>query len=195
MAKKALVLRERPCTIGGSINTRTQLHGEEKIPACDIPIEGVMLTQPELDKLLGAGTHARWYVKGKGGAIEPAFPDVHELKLSVKFKECAVTMTLHGKTHTFADCKLGKLVAQRQVGGMTWLGMQLQTTDEIDVRAAVNADIRAQIAFGSRVMPNDAQQELALNEGEADDEADDADKPKAKAKKAKGNGKEQPAAN
>lgn len=189
MAKKTLTLRERPCQIGSSINTRTQIHGEEKVPACDIPILGVMLNQGEIDKLLGEGTHERWFVKGTGGALEPAFPDVHELKLSVKFKDCAATLTIHGKTHTFTDCRIGKLVAQRRVGGTVWMDLQLQTTEEIDVRAAINADIRAQIAFGAKALPSDSQQELALNEG--DDAEDDTP---AGEKGKRGNGKNQPAA-
>jgi len=171
MAKKTLTLTERPCHIGNSINTRTEKHGDEDVPAADVPLTGLMLKAAELDKLLGDGAHERLFVKGTSGALEPALADIGELKFAHKFADCQVTLEIEGETTTFADVKVSKISLQPQVGGLTHMSCAVQTRlDVLDAAASLvmhmGKAIRAQIALGAKASKADKQQNLALNEGE-----------------------------
>lgn len=54
-----LTITPRPCQLGTSINTRTEMHGDESVPACDIPLVGITLDAEELGALLGDPTAHR----------------------------------------------------------------------------------------------------------------------------------------
>ena len=40
---QTLSLTKRPAKIGPSINTRTQRHGDDDVPATDIPLSGILV--------------------------------------------------------------------------------------------------------------------------------------------------------
>ena len=61
-------LKKRVAKIGPSINTRTEKHGEENVPAIDIPLSSIMLTGKELGRLLRQETAAEdWFEKNSDG--------------------------------------------------------------------------------------------------------------------------------
>src|SRR6185436_19846835 len=77
MAKQSasiLKLGKRPCRLGGSINTRTEKHGDEDEPACDIPVEGLMLDRDEVDALLGKGAYTALYINKRNSGMSVAEP-------------------------------------------------------------------------------------------------------------------------
>lgn len=168
MAKKILQLTERPATIGGSINTRTEHHGEELVPAGDIPLAGIMLNQAEFDALSGEGTHARLFAKAEGGAIEPAMPDLtlDPVAIAGKFEDSQVTLEVEGNTATLHDVTIAKCRGVRQVGGNVELSCVVQTIlAPIDVRKIMGKTARVQLNFGPVPEKDQRQANLALNEG------------------------------
>ena len=85
-------LTKRPCKLGSSLNTRTEKHGEDEVPACDIPIVGLMLDKAELDALVGEHF---WNVLfntpiGDGKLPAPAWPQIANVKLKDKFAGSAI---------------------------------------------------------------------------------------------------------
>lgn len=158
-----LSLVDRPCKIGSSINTRTQKHGDEDVPACDIPIVGFLLEAAELDAFLGKGTHKLLYRDAKGNSIEPRIDLVSELAIDEKFVGTVsldlpnIELELDGDNVTFASVKL-----EPKVGGLTAMSLQVQCTPSVDEIAqlvsALNREIRASINFGGRKQPKGKKQ-------------------------------------
>lgn len=159
-----LNLADRLCKIGSSINVRTQKHGDEDVPACDIPIVGFLLEAAELDSLLGKGAHKALYRDGKGGnAIEPRFEHVAELALDEKFVGTVsldlanIELDLSAENVTLASIKLTPTT-----GGLTAMALQVQCTpsnDEIaQLAGSMNREVRASITFGGRKQPKGKKQ-------------------------------------
>lgn len=169
MAKKTLQLTERPCKIGPSINTRTEHHGEEDVPAGDIPLGEIVLNQPELDALAGEGTHARLFAKAEGGAIEPSMPDLEiSIRHAQKFEDSQVTLEVEGEVTTLPAVTIAGIGFVRQVGGTVHLACKVQTPlAPVDVRKLMNKPARVQLNFGEVPDKDRRQQNLALNEGAA----------------------------
>ena len=158
-----LELADRPAKIGASINTRSEKHGDEDVPACDIPITGFMLEAAELDALLGKGAHKALYRESKGNSIEPRFEHVTELAIDEKFVGNveldleSIDLELDDENVTLAKVRL-----EPQVGGLTAMSLQVQCTpsgDEIaQLVQSLNREIRAAITFGGRKQPKGRRQ-------------------------------------
>lgn len=197
MAKKTLSLRERPCKLGANIGGGAKGEGEDLSRVAVIPITGVMLSQPEIDKLCGDGTHARWYMPGVSGALEPAFGDIGVLPFTHRFTDSQVTLEINGDALTLANVKIHKINFLRQVGGMTHTEFAiLASVDDhpevTNLQRYTGDDIRGQFSFGKKASLDRKQKELPLDhkagaEGEEDegDEQEDNAKPKAR-----GNGRQ-----
>lgn len=173
----------RTCKVGPSVNSRTEKHGDEDVPACDIPIQGMMLTHDELEALV-PGAHKAFFAKQRG----TDFYDLTDLakllrpfKFVDKFEGASATLQLgiDGKEITLdKDVKIAKLVLDPQTGGMTELSITLQTTPTTDVMAEVfafmNREITADVSFGKKAEAKKKKQpELALDHGAGEQDADD----------------------
>ena len=86
----------RPCQLGSSINTRVERHGDEDVPACDIPLDGIMLTEAELNLLLDDPHASRCLFTAVAGVHQPALPMIAALSLRSKLEGATVTLSLHG---------------------------------------------------------------------------------------------------
>ena len=129
-----LSLDKRPAKIGQSINTRTEKHGEELVPALDIPIDRVMLTAVELNDLMQSKfAHDCWFSTG-GTLVEPMFPRIAALKLGGKYEDATVHLLVGLKSEliTFENCKIVKLELEPCVGGLTALSFTVQCTPALD---------------------------------------------------------------
>jgi hypothetical protein len=189
MARK-FKLPEMPCQLGSKFVSNGEGEGEKREDVVKFSLHGLMLTAKSLDKILGADAAAHLFVRQGGESVVPRFgDDVNELKLVHRYVDSAVTLTLDDTTLTLAKAKIMNVVLQPQIGGMTWMGCDVEAPAEGDVdsiRKHTGHKISVQLAFGSKPELDKRQKSLALNEGD-DDEGDE--KPKAK----KGNG-QQPAA-
>lgn len=183
MAKrKVLNLKKRPCKIGLGINTRTEKHGDDDVPACDIPLEGVMLEAKELDALLGDGAHKALFASaGKGSVDEPRLRQLKPLKLKDKFEECAATIFVGmddaGEVE-IENAKLANITLEPQVGGLTAMSLKVQCTPPSDslgrLFAFLNHDVDAKLSFGKKAEgKSDKQPELPIGDEATEDETAD----------------------
>lgn len=169
--KKHLILRKRPCTIGNSINTRGEMHGEETVPGFDIPLHSLMLEEGELNALLGdKGAFDALFIRGKKGELAaPRFKDCKPLKLEGKFEDCAATFFIGSDDDAEVEigtAKLGNISLEPQLGGLTLMCVQVQGTPKPSemarVMAFLNGDIEAKLVFGKKAEKNDKQKDLEL---------------------------------
>lgn len=182
--RKHLILKKRPCTIGNSINTRGEMHGEESVSACDVPLKSLMLEEGELNALLGDdGAFDALFVRGKKGELAmPRFRDCKPLKLTGKFEDCGATFFVGGDDDAeveIAKAKLGNISLEPQVGGLTLMCVQVQGTPPVEdmarLIAFLNGDIDAKLVFGKKAEKSDKQKDLdlgstAATNGHGDDE-------------------------
>jgi len=180
-----LELAERIAKIGGSINTRSERHGDEDVPACDIPLVGFMLEADELDALIGKGAHKALYRDAKGNNVEPRFEHVTELAVDQKFVG-NVSLDLESIDLELDDenVTLAKIRLEPQVGGLTAMSLQVQctpSTDEIaQLVGSLNREVRAAITFGGRKQPKGKKQpELPMGNHAQTPAADAAEEPSA----------------
>lgn len=165
-----LTISKRPCQIGTSINTRRELHGDEPVPACDIPILGITLDANELCSLLEEPTAFRALFDTKRGHDEPLFTQFEPFQLKDKIEGANVSLSVGKGMIELHDCKLKGLTLQPMAGGLTLLSFKIQTSG--DDMAAVVGDLVAhldhtidiEIADGERVKAKDSQQQdLPIN--------------------------------
>lgn len=176
-----MLISQRPCKIGSSVNTRAELHGDEDVPACDIPLEGITLSREELDALLGAGTHKALFAAPKKGAPpEPRFRQLKPFVLRDKYEDCTVSLALgiNREEVTLDECKLARITLEPQVGGMTALSCQVQCAPTVETMATViahmNGEADVELALGKRVEPAARKQkDLGLGFAEGDGAAED----------------------
>lgn len=185
---KKLTLRSRLCKIGTNINVRTEKHGDQPVPACDIPLKGVMLSKLELNTLLGDdGAYDALY-RDVEGTPEPIFAKHFKpFVLSDTFEGASVKLQLSdvkdGLEVELEDVSLNALKLEPQVGGLTALNVQVQAAPDSDdmstIIAFVDAQVHAAISFGKRSEKDKRQKELPMGdqnpEGDASESAPEPD--------------------
>lgn len=177
---KKLTLRKRLCKIGTNINVRTEMNGDQPVPACDIPLKGVMLKKDELNALLGDEHAYDALYLDVDGTPEPLFAKHFKpFALLDKFEGADVSLQLTDSEDAveLEDVKLANLKLEPQVGGLTSLSLQVQATPDSEDMAAiiafVDTQVHAAIAFGKRSEKDKRQGELPM--GEHDPEKKDGD--------------------
>jgi hypothetical protein len=168
---KKLTLLKRLCKIGTNINVRTELHGEEPVPACDIALKGVLLSKAELNVLLGDERAYDALYLDRDGTPEPLFAKcLKPFALIDRFEGATVKLTLADDDVELEleDVKLANLKLEPQVGGLTSLSMQIQAIPTSEARsqiiAFVDSQVHAAISFGQRSEKDKRQQELPMGE-------------------------------
>ncbi len=119
-------IKSRPCRIGASINTRTEIHGEDPVPMMDVPLVNLLLDAAELDELLGPSSHVSLFAN-----ITPPMPQWHEklkpLQLVGKWKKSKISLSLPvGSDIDLAGVTFAKLKLEPQIGGLTALSLTVQ---------------------------------------------------------------------
>jgi hypothetical protein len=178
MGNTNLTLGMRHAKIGASVNTRTEKHGDDDVPACDIPLEGLMLEAGELDALLGAGAHKALFTKSKD-LHEPKFSMLKALALADKFEDACVIVELADESTLEVACRIKGVKLEPQTGGLTSCDLQMQATPTAEdmalVFAHLNAEVRAEVRFGKRAVKGKKQPELPMGSHSqaSDDDADE----------------------
>jgi hypothetical protein len=150
-----MILNRRPGRIGGGVNSRTQKHGEENIPAMDIPLVAIMLTQAELNELMNEPlTAVAWFNDRKDGLAEPLFKNVKHFSIIDTYESSSVTIGVGLKEQLFTleDCKLVKIKLSPCVGGLTELKLTVQAKiDDTNTPLFefLSNDCNVEIEFGS----------------------------------------------
>jgi hypothetical protein len=177
-----LSLAKRPCTIGPSLNGRTQHHGDEDVPAADFMLKGVMIDKEELGELLEDEYAHRAYFNTKGKVFEPLHPQV-TFRLKHKFEKSMVHLRLglSDDEVKLGGVKLARITFEPQTGGLCSVSMQVQCTPEAKEVALIflnqNRDASVTIRFGKIESKKIRQPELPLGPppSAADVEADKSD--------------------
>lgn len=170
---KKLTLRSRLCKIGTNINVRTEKHGDQPVPACDIPLKGVMLSKDELNTLLGDDGAFDALYRDVEGTPEPIFAKHFKPFVLVDtFEGAGVKLQLSdvkdGIEVELEDVSLNALKLEPQVGGLTSLNLQVQAAPDSDdmstIIAFVDAQVRVAISFGKRSEKDKRQKELPMGD-------------------------------
>jgi hypothetical protein len=165
-----LTIDMRPAKLGKSINTRTEMHGEETVTALDIPLAGILLDAEELNALLGdPKAHACFFSLIVGDQTRPRFPSLSGLQLDGKFAECYVELALGiGDPMLLENVKVASVVLTPLPGGLTELRCKVQCTPDLALAPRllkyIGQSIDASIVLGEAMRKGeDAQPELPLN--------------------------------
>lgn len=172
-----LKLDRREAKIGSSINTRTQIHGEENVTALDIPIKGVALSPEELGfVMLNPRAHKLLYTKKKGRPDQPIWGKLFgALPFRNKVKGATVTLYIGRKPLKLIDVNLTKGRLETLEGGTTHWHFTVQCTPDLDESIeALLGRLNTKVDIAIDCQGYGEQDELPLEEDEKpDDEGDD----------------------
>lgn len=144
-------LTQRPAQIGPSINVRTEKHGEENVPAVDIPVTDIFLDKEEFNGLMqDQDAHDAFFTEDRGKQLEPRFQGIAAITLSDKFTGARVTIKRNGsdaENLVLKPAKIVKVKLEPQVGGLTLVSFTVQgnPSDHTDVLALLNCKCRIQV--------------------------------------------------
>lgn len=179
-----LTLDLRPAKLGVNLNTRREKHGDDPVPAKDLRIKNILLTEAEINALFDApDAWDRLYVHGvkasKTHSGAPPTPywgkKLGALPVPGKWRESWVLVKfgLHEFEADFKVARLSKVKLEPQVGGLTAMsltvsclkaniaGAQAEHLDEF-----LDTDVTVSIEFGDPDDDDDdddEQDELALD--------------------------------
>lgn len=165
-----LELDKRPCKLGVYLNTPTQKHGADRVPAKVLGIKNILLTKDDLCELLG--NPDAWdllYLEVKGKSAMPLFEGkLGALNVLGKFKESSLTLSFGLKPHEleFVDATLKSLKLDRQEGGLTALSLTV---------VCLKSNIRGPLAMLDDHLDTSAHVALELGDPEDEDEEGDED--------------------
>lgn len=175
-------LAKRPCKLGNTINTRAQMHGDENVPACDIPFAGFMLEKPEVDQLAGKNWWNCHFEDGsRGKAAQPAFPTIDSYSLADKYEgSVVIVMGLNQVDIELDEIKLSGLTLTPLPGGLVEMSGKIQAHTDIEkfvhkLIARLNTEIDLHIEIGDKVeRAKSKQRDLPINTfGDNEDSDDD----------------------
>lgn len=161
--------------IGGSINVRTEKHGDENVSAMDIPC-AMLIKRKELNQLMREEIADALLFKSQNeGHYEPVFGGkIGPIPVLGKFKKSKVALKcgVNEQEITFEDCVLSKLKIDPQIGGMTLLKFTVQaklTDDTNPIFHFANSSQPGQVNTGKfQEEKSDDQPDLPLGEPEGD---------------------------
>lgn len=131
-----LDLPARPAMLGQSINTRTEKHGTENVPAFDIPVEFV-IEPAELCALLCSPEAAhRLFTWHSGMPFETALPALKALSMAERVEGCSVTFAWGLRPDAnrvkFNDARLSRIKLEPRIRGQTHVSLLVQTLAVLD---------------------------------------------------------------
>lgn len=161
-------LSPRACKLGVNLNCRRELHGDDSVPACDIAIGGIMLTQPELNALAGDDAHDSLFLSNN----EPALPQMENMVLKGKrigAKVVITTSTTMPAKFELSDCKLKDITLAPMSGGLTAMALKVQFSGDGvplvvgNLSAYLGGDITFAVGETLLEVKTSKQAELPLN--------------------------------
>lgn len=124
---QTLNLTKRPAKIGKSVNTRTEMHGEDEVPGQDIPLTGIVLNNLELAAVTDEESAGTGFFKMDGDQYVPRIAAADPTTLSHKFAGATVKISGGGlPVTTYHGAKIKGIVLEAQTGGMVLMSCTLQ---------------------------------------------------------------------
>jgi len=175
-----LKLTRRTISLGGSINPRTQKHGNENVTALDVPLLKIALSPEELGEvMLNPKAHKLLFSKKKGRPDEPSFGKVASI-IPFNHKVIGVSCRLYLGRRVLAvtDATLNRCRIELQPG-VIWWHVQLQCVPDLDenhpLMEALMSRLGEQIDAEIECEHYGAQPELPLEEDEDEEEGEQTD--------------------
>jgi hypothetical protein len=139
-----LQLTKRPAKIGKSVNTRTEMHGQDEVPGQDIPISGIILSVEELRAVTDEETAGEGLFKMEGDQYVPRFMNLGPLAISHKFENATIKFSGGVRTVTYKNGKIKSIYLTPVGGAMTEMSCTLQVNPQ-------NGDPSAQELINAKV--------------------------------------------
>lgn len=173
-------LKNRVCQLGVT-NNRLEFHGEDAVPAIDIPITGFAIVAGELNEITGDLHAHRALFDSSKSPVEPIFNCFKPLHLEHKFEDCTARFLLGlGREElVLANAKVASVKLDPALGGMTSMDFKIQfVPDDLAVipklLAFAGHEIELSIDLGKKAeKAKGNQQNLPLDEGKAEVDEDD----------------------
>jgi hypothetical protein len=162
-----LVITQRDAKIAGSLNIRTEYHGDEPVRAMDIGISGLRIGPDELNALLGEpDAHNLLYKPRQSSELhDPQFPQFEPFRLTEKIEAARVVLfvSVDLQRVELGLCKLKSIVLALEGGGLTEVSFTVQATPTIDsriVQLLERLDTPLQIEISYQHNPKQASMDL-----------------------------------
>lgn len=162
---QTLNLTKRPAKIGKSVNTRTEMLGEEEVPGQDIPLSGILLSVEELIAITDEPTAGQGLFKMEGDQYVPRFLAVDSIPLGHKFVGATVKMSGGVPATTYKNGKIKNIWIKALGGGMTEMSCTLQVNPDNgdpSAQALINAKVAVTIKAQLEIETDD-EPELPLD--------------------------------
>lgn len=158
-----LQLTKRPAKIGKSVNTRTEMHGQDEVPGQDIPISGIILSIEELRAVTDEESAGEGLFKMEGDQYVPRFMNLGPLAISHKFENATIKFSGGVRPVTYKNGKIKSIYLTPVGGAMTEMSCTLQVNPQ-------NGDPSAQELINAKVS-------VALKAELEEEEAEDPELP------------------
>ena len=162
---QTLNLTKRPAKIGKSVNTRTEMHGEEEVPGQDIPLSGILLSVEELIAITDEMTAGQGLFRMEGDQYVPRFLAIDWIPLEHKFVGATVKMSGGVPSTTYKNGKIKGIWIKALGGGMTEMKCTLQVNPDNgdpSAQALINAKVAVTIKAQLEIESDD-EPELPLD--------------------------------
>jgi hypothetical protein len=173
---QTLNLTKRPAKIGKSVNTRTEMHGEEEVPGQDIPLTGIVLSNLELAAVTDEETAATGFFKMDGDQYVPRIAALDPQTISHRFTGALVRISGGGvKASLYTNAKIKGIVLTPQTGGLTLMSCTLQVNprdEDPSAQQLINRKISISIK-AELELPADDEPELPLDHQDSPGADDD----------------------
>jgi hypothetical protein len=178
VSEKLIELDETTCRMGKYSNN-LEKHGDEDVPAWQIPFDGVMLTREQVNALYDdEHTDRAWFNQKKGGLLEPMpWTTKGPLYFADKFDGATVSVEVSGeRLLEFEDCRFSIETLEPQVGGLTKTKLQIQVHPDdkqlVLIHQHQNREVKLSIADAKVALKKKSKQaELPLGEPNSDSPA------------------------
>lgn len=163
---QTLNLTKRPAKIGKSVNTRTEMHGEEEVPGQDIPVTGIVLAVEELCALTDEPTAGEGLFKMEGDQYVPRFIAIDWFPIEHTFTGATIKISGGVPATTYKNSKIKNIWAKALGGAMTEIRGTLQVNPEDgdpSAQSLINKKISLTILKAAIETPEATDPELPLD--------------------------------
>ena len=162
-----LVISQREAKISGSLNVRTEYHGEDPVRAMDIGISGLRIGRDELNALLNDQDAHNLLFKARQNSElqDPQFPQFAPFRLTESIEAARVVLfvSVDLQRVELGLCKLKSIVLTLEGGGLTEVAFTVQSIPTIDnriVQLLERLDTPLQIEISYEHNPKQASMDL-----------------------------------
>lgn len=162
----------RVCKLGINLNVPSEMHGDERVAAVDIPLVGILLEKEEVNELVGDKFWNAIFDTpiGDGKAPRAAWPDLDDYRIAGKFA-CSIAIELGENQNDIEleEATISKIRLKPLDGGLTQMSCSVHTSANVErfihkLTARIDTEIKMELAIGEKLEREKSKQaELPLN--------------------------------